>query len=163
MADLRIGHGFDVHRLVEGRKLILGGVEVPFEKGLEGHSDADVIVHAIIDALLGAAGMGDIGQHFPPSDQQYKDADSLDLLRKVLDKLDISGFGQILNVDVTVMCDAPKLGPHFPGMRERLATVLTFEDVTRINLKATTTEGLGFTGRGEGIAASAICLIERNA
>ncbi len=163
MTDFRIGHGFDVHRLLEGRKLILGGVEVPFEKGLEGHSDADVIVHAIIDALLGAAGMGDIGQHFPPSDPQYKDSDSLDLLRKILDKLDVSGFGRILNVDVTVMCDAPKLGPHFPAMRERLATVLTFDDITCINLKATTTEGLGFTGRGEGIAASAVCLIERNA
>jgi 2-C-methyl-D-erythritol 2,4-cyclodiphosphate synthase len=163
MTDLRIGHGFDVHKLVDDRKLVLGGIEVPFEKGLQGHSDADVVVHALMDALLGAAGMGDIGKYFPPSDEQYKDADSIDLLRKVLDMLNTAGFGRILNVDITLMCEEPKMGPHFPRMKERLSTILTIEDLSRINLKATTTEGLGFTGRGEGIAATAVCLIERNA
>ena len=155
---MRIGHGYDVHRLVEGRKLILGGAEVPYEKGLLGHSDADVLTHAVMDALLGAAGLGDIGQHFPDSDDHFLGADSLELLRQVCGMLSERGY-RIGNVDVTVIAQRPKLAGFIPAMRENLAAVmgLRTEDV---NVKATTEEKLGFTGEGLGIAAHAVALIE---
>ena len=155
---MRIGHGYDVHRLVEGRKLILGGAEVPYEKGLLGHSDADVLTHAVMDALLGAAGLGDIGQHFPDSDDRFLGADSLELLRQVCGMLSERGY-RIGNVDVTVIAQRPKLAGFIPAMRENLAAVmgLRTEDV---NVKATTEEKLGFTGEGLGIAAHAVALIE---
>ena len=155
---MRIGHGYDVHCLVEGRKLILGGVEVPYEKGLLGHSDADVLTHAVMDALLGAAGLGDIGQHFPDSDDRFLGADSLELLRQVCGMLSERGY-RIGNVDVTVIAQRPKLAGFIPAMRENLATVMGLrpEDV---NVKATTEEKLGFTGEGLGIAAHAVALIE---
>ncbi|MBR4550819.1 MAG: 2-C-methyl-D-erythritol 2,4-cyclodiphosphate synthase [Oscillospiraceae bacterium] len=155
---MRIGHGYDVHRLVEGRKLILGGVEVPYEKGLLGHSDADVLIHAVMDALLGAAGLGDIGQHFPDSDDRFLGADSLELLRQVCGMLSERGY-RIGNVDVTVIAQRPKLAGFIPAMRENLAAVMGLrpEDV---NVKATTEEKLGFTGEGLGIAAHAVALIE---
>ena len=155
---MRIGHGYDVHRLVEGRKLILGGVEVPYEKGLLGHSDADVLTHAVMDALLGAAGLGDIGQHFPDSDDRFLGADSLELLRQVCGMLSKRGY-RIGNVDVTVIAQRPKLAGFIPAMRENLAAVMGLrpEDV---NVKATTEEKLGFTGEGLGIAAHAVALIE---
>ena len=155
---MRVGHGYDVHRLVEGRKLILGGVEVPYEKGLLGHSDADVLTHAVMDALLGAAGLGDIGQHFPDSDDRFLGADSLELLRQVCGMLSERGY-RIGNVDVTVIAQRPKLAGFIPAMRENLATVMGLrpEDV---NVKATTEEKLGFTGEGLGIAAHAVALIE---
>ena len=155
---MRIGHGYDVHRLVEGRKLILGGVEVPYEKGLLGHSDADVLTHAVMDALRGAAGLGDIGQHFPDSDDRFLGADSLELLRQVCGMLSERGY-RIGNVDVTVIAQRPKLAGFIPAMRENLAAVMGLrpEDV---NVKATTEEKLGFTGEGLGIAAHAVALIE---
>ena len=155
---MRIGHGYDVHRLVEGRKLILGGAEVPYEKGLLGHSDADVLTHAVMDALLGAAGLGDIGQHFPDSDDHFLGADSLELLRQVCGMLSERGY-RIGNVDVTVIAQRPKLAGFIPAMRENLAAVMGLrpEDV---NVKATTEEKLGFTGEGLGIAAHAVALIE---
>ena len=155
---MRIGHGYDVHRLVEGRKLILGGAEVPYEKGLLGHSDADVLTHAVMDALLGAAGLGDIGQHFPDSDDSFLGADSLELLRQVCGMLSERGY-RIGNVDVTVIAQRPKLAGFIPAMRENLAAVMGLrpEDV---NVKATTEEKLGFTGEGLGIAAHAVALIE---
>ena len=155
---MRIGHGYDVHCLVEGRKLILGGVEVPYEKGLLGHSDADVLTHAVMDALLGAAGLGDIGQHFPDSDDRFLGADSLELLRQVCGMLSERGY-RIGNVDVTVIAQRPKLAGFIPAMRENLAAVMGLrpEDV---NVKATTEEKLGFTGEGLGIAAHAVALIE---
>ena len=155
---MRIGHGYDVHRLVEGRMLILGGVEVPYEKGLLGHSDADVLTHAVMDALLGAAGLGDIGQHFPDSDDRFLGADSLELLRQVCGMLSERGY-RIGNVDVTVIAQRPKLAGFIPAMRENLAAVMGLrpEDV---NVKATTEEKLGFTGEGLGIAAHAVALIE---
>ena len=155
---MRIGHGYDVHRLVEGRKLILGGVEIPYEKGLLGHSDADVLTHAVMDALLGAAGLGDIGQHFPDSDDRFLGADSLDLLRQVCTLLSERGY-RVGNVDVTVIAQRPKLAGYIPLMREKLAAVMGLhpEDV---NVKATTEEKLGFTGEGLGIAAHAVALIE---
>ena len=155
---MRIGHGYDVHRLVEGRKLILGGVEVPYEKGLLGHSDADVLTHAVMDALLGAAGLGDIGQHFPDSDDRFLGADSLELLRQVCGMLSERGY-RIGNVDVTVIAQRPKLAGFIPAMRENLAAVMGLrpEDV---NVKATTEEKLGFTGEGLGIASHAVALIE---
>ena len=155
---MRIGHGYDVHRLVEGRKLILGGVEVPYEKGLLGHSDADVLTHAVMDALLGAAGLGDIGQHFPDSDDRFLGADSLELLRQVCGMLSERGY-RIGNVDVTVIAQRPKLAGFIPTMRKNLAAVMGLrpEDV---NVKATTEEKLGFTGEGLGIAAHAVALIE---
>ena len=155
---MRVGHGYDVHRLVEGRKLILGGVEVPYEKGLLGHSDADVLTHAVMDALLGAAGLGDIGQHFPDSDDRFLGVDSLELLRQVCGMLSERGY-RIGNVDVTVIAQRPKLAGFIPAMRENLATVMGLrpEDV---NVKATTEEKLGFTGEGLGIAAHAVALIE---
>ena len=155
---MRVGHGYDVHRLVEGRKLILGGVEIPFEKGLLGHSDADVLTHAVMDSLLGAAGLGDIGQHFPDSDDRFLGADSLELLRQVCVMLADRGY-RVGNVDVTVIAQRPKLAGFIPAMREKLAAVigLSPEDV---NVKATTEERLGFTGEGLGIAAHAVALIE---
>ena len=155
---MRIGHGYDVHRLVEGRRLILGGVEVPFEKGLLGHSDADVLTHAVMDALLGAAALGDIGKLFPDSDPAYEGADSLALLRRVVRTLDENRY-KIGNVDATVLAQRPKLAPHIPLMRERLAAAMGIEP-GRVSVKATTEEGLGFTGTGQGIAAHAVALLE---
>lgn len=155
---MRIGHGYDVHRLVEGRRLILGGVEIPFEKGLLGHSDADVLAHAIMDALLGAAALGDIGKLFPDSDPVYEGADSLKLLERVVEVLKENGY-TVGNVDATVLAQRPKLAPHIPQMRERLARAMG-TDMGRVSVKATTEEGLGFTGAGEGIAAHAVALIE---
>ncbi len=154
---MRIGQGYDVHRLVPERKLILGGVEIPFEKGLLGHSDADVLTHAIMDALLGAAGLGDIGQHFPDSDPAYEGAESLMLLAQVKDKLHTAGW-QVGNVDATIIAQKPKLAAFLPEMRENLADVLEVEP-NRINVKATTEEKLGFTGEGLGIAAQAVALL----
>lgn len=159
MSSLRIGHGYDVHRLTEGRLLILGGVTIPFEKGLLGHSDADVLAHAIADALLGAAALGDIGGLFPDTDPQYKNADSLRLLSVVVDELHRTGYVPV-NIDATVLAQAPKLKPYIPQMRERLAAACGM-DVADVSVKATTEEGLGFTGSGEGIAAHAVCLIEK--
>ncbi len=155
---IRIGHGYDVHRLVEGRRLVLGGVEIPHEKGLLGHSDADVLLHAIADALLGAAALGDIGKLFPDSDDVYKDADSLLLLRKVGAKLTVSGY-KVSNIDATVIAQAPKLAPYIPEMCRRVAYALDI-DMSAISIKATTEEGLGFSGEKLGIAAHAVCLIE---
>ena len=155
---MRIGHGYDVHRLVEGRKLILGGVEIPFEKGLLGHSDADVLTHAVMDALLGAAALADIGKHFPDSDPTYAGADSLALATHVAALLRAEGY-RIENVDATILAQAPKLAPHIPLMREKLAAALGIP-LSAINVKATTEEGLGFTGEGLGMAAHAVCLLE---
>ncbi len=159
---IRIGHGFDVHALVSGRKCIIGGVEIPHEKGLDGHSDADVLLHAICDALLGAAALGDIGKHFPPTDMRYKGADSRELLRQVVALLNTKNY-VVNNIDATVICEAPKLSPHTDQMCSHIASDCKVS-VSQINVKATTTEKLGFTGRGEGIAAEAVCLIQlRNA
>ena len=155
---MRIGHGYDVHRLVEGRKLILGGVEVPFEKGLLGHSDADVLTHAVMDAVLGAAALGDIGQHFPDNDPVYSGADSLKLARRVAEILKEHGF-RIENIDATLLCQRPKLAPHIPAMRRNLADAFGLP-VDAVSVKATTEEHLGFTGEGLGIAAHAVALIE---
>lgn len=153
---MRIGHGYDVHRLVPGRKLILGGVEIPFERGLDGHSDADVLTHALMDALLGAACLGDIGLLFPDNDPKYKGISSLLLLEEVVRRVHAAGFA-VGNADITVLCQRPKLRPHIPAMQERLRALLGTEAV---NVKATTEEGLGFTGSGEGIACHAVCLLE---
>jgi 2-C-methyl-D-erythritol 2,4-cyclodiphosphate synthase len=147
------GIGYDCHRLVEGRRLVIGGVHVPSELGLDGHSDADVLAHAVIDALLGAAGLGDIGEHFPDTDERWRDADSMQLLASVLRSVLAEGF-EIVNVDCTVVMQAPKLAPHRQAIRERLASVLSLE-LTRVNVKASTGEGMGFVGRGEGVAALA--------
>lgn len=155
---MRIGQGYDVHRLVKGRKLILGGVEIEYDKGLLGHSDADVLVHAIMDALLGAAALGDIGKLFPDSDPAYEGADSLALLREVGKRLRAEGF-EIGNLDSTVIAQAPKLAPHIQRMRANIAAALDV-DVARVSVKATTEERLGFTGSGQGIAAQAVALIE---
>jgi 2-C-methyl-D-erythritol 2,4-cyclodiphosphate synthase len=154
---IRIGQGFDVHQLVVGRKCIIGGVDIPFEKGLDGHSDADVLLHAICDALLGAAALGDIGKHFPPSDARYQGIDSRELLRHVVTLLRTRGY-VVNNIDCTVICELPKLSPHTQQMRANIATDCDVA-IDAINVKATTTETLGFTGRGEGIAAEAVCLI----
>ena len=154
---MRIGQGYDVHRLVEGRKLILGGVEIPCEKGLLGHSDADVLTHALMDALLGACALGDIGHLFPDNDPAYAGADSLKLLDRVVDLLQGKGFA-VGNVDMTVVAQAPKLAPYISEMRQNLALRLRV-DLDRVSVKATTEENLGFTGRGEGIAAQAVCLL----
>ena len=154
----RFGMGYDVHQLVEGRKLIIGGVEIPFEKGLLGHSDADVLLHAISDALLGAAALGDIGKHFPDTDERYKGADSLKLLEEVGRLLAEKG-DTVGNVDATIVAQRPKMAPHIPVMRENIARVLHV-DVDRINVKATTEEHLGFTGSGQGISAYAVAGIE---
>ena len=156
--SLRIGHGYDVHRLVPGRRLVLGGVEIAHDKGLLGHSDADVLLHAICDALLGAAGLGDIGRHFPDSDARYRDADSRELLRHVARLLADRGL-RAANVDATIVAEAPRMAPHTPAMAENIAADLGIGS-ERVNVKATSTEGLGFTGRGEGIAAHAVCLVE---
>ena len=156
---MRVGHGYDVHRLVEGRKLILGGVEIPWEKGLLGHSDADVLLHALMDAMLGAAALGDIGQHFPDSDERYAGADSLQLLAEVSRLLNDAGY-RLVNADCTILAQRPKLMPHIPGMRANIARALNTE-MNAISVKATTEEGLGFTGDGSGIAAHAVVLIER--
>ena len=154
---MRIGHGYDVHRLVEDRKLILGGVEIPFEKGLLGHSDADVLLHAVMDAVLGAAALGDIGQHFPDNDPAYKGADSLQLTREVAKIIAAHGY-RVGNIDATILCQRPKLAPHIPAMREKIADAFGLP-VDAVSVKATTEEHLGFTGRGEGIAAHAVCLV----
>ncbi|MEF2710838.1 MAG: 2-C-methyl-D-erythritol 2,4-cyclodiphosphate synthase [Oscillospiraceae bacterium] len=155
---MRIGHGYDVHRLVEGRSLILGGVRVPFEKGLDGHSDADVLTHAVMDALLGAAAMGDIGKLFPDTDDRYLGADSIALLREVDRRLTEAGY-RLGNLDVTVIAQRPKLAPYINQMRQNLAAALHTE-LQNVSVKATTEEHLGFTGSGEGIAAHAVCLLE---
>ncbi len=155
---IRIGHGYDVHKLVEGRKLIIGGVEIPHEKGLLGHSDADVLLHAISDALLGAAALGDIGKLFPDNDPAFKDADSLVLLKKVGHRLHEARY-RIVNIDATVIAQAPKLSPHIDTMRSRIAETLWI-DKSAVSVKATTEEGLGFSGEKLGIAAHAVCLIE---
>ena len=156
---MRIGHGYDVHRLVEGRKLILGGVEIQFEKGLDGHSDADVLVHAVMDALLGAAALGDIGKLFPDNDERYLGADSIGLLKTVRTVLEEHGW-KLSNLDATVIAQRPKLAPYIDTMRKRIADALE-TDAENVSVKATTEERLGFTGSGEGIAAHAVCLIER--
>ena len=155
---MRVGHGYDVHRLEIGRKLILGGVEIPYERGLLGHSDADVLVHAIMDALLGAAGLGDIGRHFPDSDDKYRDISSMLLLGEVARILDGHGY-RVGNIDSTIIVQAPKLNIYIEDMKKNIATVLDMS-ISDINIKATTEEHLGFTGSGEGIAAHAVCLIE---
>ena len=155
---MRIGHGYDVHRLVDGRKLILGGVEISHSKGLLGHSDADVLLHAISDALLGAVALGDIGKHFPDSDEKYKGADSLVLLKEVVSLLRNKGY-KVVNVDATILAERPKLAPYIDKMRQNIADALSV-DVDCISVKATTEEGLGFTGAGEGIAAHAVSLVD---
>lgn len=155
----RIGHGYDVHRLVSNRKLILGGVEIPYELGLDGHSDADVLLHAVCDALLGAAAMRDIGFHFPDSDDSYKGIDSIKLLVRVNEMLKANGYS-IVNIDATVIAQMPKLAPYIPDMINNIRHALSL-DVSVVNVKATTEERLGFTGRGEGISAHAVCIIEK--
>lgn len=155
---MRIGHGYDVHKLVEGRELILGGVNIPYEKGLLGHSDADVLTHALMDALLGACALGDIGKLFPDNDSAYKGADSIELLKKVCTLIYGKGYS-ISNVDCTILAQKPKLAPHIPKMREILSCAMNI-NLDRVSIKATTEEGLGFTGEGLGIAAHAVTLIE---
>ncbi len=156
---IRVGQGYDVHQLVEGRPLVLGGVTVQHNKGLAGHSDADVLVHSLCDALLGAAGKGDIGQHFPDTDSSYKNIDSRILLRKVMSLLQEDDW-QLVNADLTIIAQAPKLAPHIPQMRRLLSNDMNIDE-TQLNIKATTTEGLGYCGREEGIAALAVVLLER--
>ena len=156
---MRIGMGYDVHRLVEGRDLIMGGVQIPYEKGLLGHSDADVLLHAIMDALLGAAALGDIGKHFPDTDPAYKGISSIKLMEHVGNLLDEHGF-VIENIDATIIAQRPKMRPHIDQMRENIADALGIE-TDRVNVKATTEEGLGFTGSGEGISSQAICLLQK--
>lgn len=154
---MRVGMGYDVHKLTEGRKLILGGVDIPWEKGLLGHSDADVLIHAVMDALLGAAALGDIGKHFPDTDPAYKGISSIKLLVHVADLLRENGY-EVGNIDATVIAQKPKMAPHIPQMRRNMAEALGISE-SKLNIKATTEEGLGFTGRGEGIASQAICLL----
>ncbi|HAX83146.1 MAG TPA: 2-C-methyl-D-erythritol 2,4-cyclodiphosphate synthase [Ruminococcaceae bacterium] len=156
---MRIGHGYDVHKLVEGRDLIIGGVKIPYEKGLLGHSDADVLLHAISDSLLGAAAMGDIGGMFPDNDPQFLDADSLVLLRKVYERLRDNGYA-VINIDATIIAQRPKMKPYIPEMRMSIAAALSTE-IENISVKATTEEEMGFTGRGEGISAHCVCLIDK--
>lgn len=155
--DIRVGHGYDVHRLAENRKLIIGGVEIPWELGLLGHSDADVLLHAISDAILGAAALGDIGRHFPDTDERYKGADSLVLLKEVCKKAADKGYA-VSNIDATIIAQKPKMKDYIPQMRENVAKVCCI-DVDRVNIKATTEEKLGFTGRQEGISAHSVCLL----
>ncbi|GKU84922.1 2-C-methyl-D-erythritol 2,4-cyclodiphosphate synthase [Niallia sp. NCCP-28] len=155
----RIGQGFDVHQLVEGRPLIIGGIEIPFEKGLLGHSDADVLLHTIADACLGAIGEGDIGKHFPDTDEAFKDADSAKLLKHVWEIVKSQGY-ELVNADCTIMAQMPKMAPHIDSMQERIASLLETEK-SNVNVKATTTEKLGFTGRGEGIASQAVVLLQK--
>ena len=159
MSSIRIGHGYDVHKLVHDRRLILGGVDIPYEKGLLGHSDADVLLHAISDALLGAAALGDIGKHFPDTDAAYKNADSTILLAKVGEIIREAGYAPS-NIDATVIAQAPKLAPHIEKMRKNIANALSI-DIDAVSVKATTEEKLGFTGSGEGISAHAVCIIEK--
>lgn len=156
---MRIGTGYDVHRLVEGRKLMIGGIEIPHEKGLLGHSDADVLLHAVCDALLGAAGLGDIGRHFPDTAPQYKGIASMTLLAEVSRLLSEAGF-QVNNIDATIVAERPRMAPHVQAMSANIASALKIER-TAVNVKATTTEGLGFAGKSEGIAAYAVCTIRR--
>lgn len=155
---MRIGHGYDVHKLTQGRKLIIGGVDIPYEMGLLGHSDADVLLHAISDALLGAAALGDIGKLFPDTDPQFEGADSLKLLAEVYRNLRLKGY-KVINVDATIIAQRPKMRPHIDSMRENIARALE-TDIDSINVKATTEEGMGFTGDGSGISAHAVCLID---
>jgi len=155
----RIGQGFDVHQLVEGRPLIIGGIEIPFEKGLLGHSDADVLLHTIADACLGAIGEGDIGKHFPDTDAAFKDADSAKLLQHVWEIVKSKGY-ELVNADCTIMAQMPKMAPHIVSMQKRIAALLETE-ISNVNVKATTTEKLGFTGRGEGIASQAVVLLQK--
>ncbi len=155
---VRIGHGYDVHRLAEGRKLILGGVEIPYENGLQGHSDADVLVHAIMDSMLGALALGDIGKHFPDNDPEYEGADSILLLKNVSGIIEKNGFG-VGNIDSTVICQSPKLASYIEKMRKNIAAAVGCE-ISCVSVKATTEERLGFTGTGEGIAAHAVCILE---
>jgi 2-C-methyl-D-erythritol 2,4-cyclodiphosphate synthase len=162
MKNLRVGHGFDVHPLVAERELIVGGVNIPHEKGLLGHSDGDVLLHAIIDALLGAAGLPDIGQQFPATDERYRGADSSGLLQQTLVMIRKAGASEVVNIDATIMAQLPRFSPHLAAMKERIAAVIGVE-ISRVNIKATTTERLGFIGREEGIAAAAVCLIARDA
>ena len=154
---MRVGLGYDVHKLVEGRKLIIGGVNVPHEKGLLGHSDADVLIHAVMDSILGALALGDIGKHFPDTDEKYKGADSMKLLEFVYNLINEKGYG-ICNIDCTIIAQSPKMAPHIQNMRENIAKALN-TSIENINVKATTEEGLGFTGAKEGIAAQSICLL----
>lgn len=156
---IRIGHGYDVHRLTEGRPLILGGVDIPHETGLLGHSDADVLVHAIMDSMLGALALGDIGKHFPDTDENYKGADSIELLRKVTKIIENHGYA-VSNIDSTILAQAPKLAPYIDEMRENIASAIGIE-VDRVSVKATTEEKLGFTGEKKGIAAHAVCLLTK--
>ena len=156
---MRIGHGYDSHRFATGRKLILGGVEIPHDRGLDGHSDADAVAHAVTDALLGAAGLGDIGRHFPPTDIQWKDADSLKLLAGVVRLLEGRNY-QVVNVDVTVVTEAPRIGPHAPAMQQKVAAVLGIAP-DHVSIKGKSNEGLGWIGRGEGLAAYAVALVDR--
>lgn len=156
---MRIGHGYDAHRFADGRKLIIGGVDIPYERGLDGHSDADVLTHAVMDALLGAAALGDIGGHFPPSDPAYEGADSVELCCRVRELLSAVGW-RVGNVDATVIAQAPKLAPYIEQMRKNIAAALGC-DIGQVSVKATTEERMGFTGRMEGIAAHAVCLIEK--
>ncbi len=155
---MRIGHGYDVHRLVQGRDLYLGGVKIPYSLGLDGHSDADVLLHAVSDALLGAAGLGDIGRHFPDTDPSYKGADSLKLLKIVGDKIKAAGY-RVCNIDVTMIAQKPKLKDYIPQMQENIAKALEISS-SQVNVKATTEEHLGFTGEGLGMACHAVCLLE---
>ncbi|HEX2896894.1 MAG TPA: 2-C-methyl-D-erythritol 2,4-cyclodiphosphate synthase [candidate division Zixibacteria bacterium] len=161
MSEYRIGYGYDVHALVSGRKLILGGVEIKHDKGLDGHSDADVLLHAICDSILGAAAVGDIGKHFPPNDPRFKNISSLMLLQKVQKLAAESGWHLIENIDSTIMAERPHLQNYIPEMQNKIAQVLSIQ-ITQISIKATTTEGLGFVGREEGMAAAAVCLLKKN-
>lgn len=156
---MRIGQGYDVHRLTGGRRLILGGVDIPFEKGLLGHSDADVLVHAIMDALLGGCGLGDIGGHFPDNDDKWAGADSIGLLKEVIRIIGEAGY-EVGNIDSTIVCQRPKLAEYIPGMRKNIANACG-TDIGNVSVKATTEEGLGFTGTGQGIAAYAVCILEK--
>lgn len=157
---IRIGHGYDVHRLAQNRKLIIGGVEIPHDKGLDGHSDADVLVHAIMDSMLGALALGDIGKHFPDNDPEYKGADSIKLLEKVNGIINKEGF-YVVNIDSTILAQAPKLAPYIDNMRKKIADTLK-TDISNVSVKATTEEKLGFTGEKLGIAAHSVCLLEKN-
>lgn len=158
MEKIRIGHGFDVHRFTDGRPLVIGGIKIEYERGLDGHSDADVLTHAIMDALLGAASLGDIGFHFPPSDITFKNADSLHLLSIVCKKVKEAGFENIINIDCIIIAEEPKMNKYIPAMKEKLSKILNIS-ISSISIKATTTEKLGFVGRKEGIAATAVCLL----
>lgn len=155
--DMRVGSGYDVHRLVEGRKLIVGGVDIPHDRGLLGHSDADVLLHAVCDALLGAAGLGDIGKHFPDTDPRFKGVSSVSLLASVAGMLEARGF-RVNNIDATIVAERPKMAPHIPAMTRNIAEAVG-ADISAVNVKATTTEGLGFAGKGEGIASYAVCTV----